>query len=118
MSLRYRLVVFDFDGTLVDSETCIRQSLSYAIERNGRRAATVLPKEWIGLPLSLIIQRLCGETDEAMLARIVADYRSRYAALDADVTHPFPGMLDTLGDRKSTRLNSSHVSESRMPSSA
>ena len=26
--------------------------------------------------------------------------------------------LDIVGDRKSTRLNSSHVSESRMPSSA
>ena len=28
------------------------------------------------------------------------------------------GMLGNCGDRKSTRLNSSHVSESRMPSSA
>mgnify|MGYP003343681483 CR=1 FL=1 len=27
-------------------------------------------------------------------------------------------LIDVLGDRKSTRLNSSHVSESRMPSSA
>ena len=29
-----------------------------------------------------------------------------------------PGMVASLTDRKSTRLNSSHVSESRMPSSA
>ena len=29
-----------------------------------------------------------------------------------------PSVLNTISDRKSTRLNSSHVSESRMPSSA
>ena len=28
------------------------------------------------------------------------------------------GLVETLADRKSTRLNSSHVSQSRMPSSA
>ena len=41
--------------------------------------------------------------------------RDAYKALRRTVTHGEP--LDA-ADRKSTRLNSSHVSESRMPSSA
>ena len=34
------------------------------------------------------------------------------------VTKPSTAMMDQLGDRKSTRLNSSHMVQSRMPSSA
>ena len=43
---------------------------------------------------------------------------------DVEITIPgdFPGMVERIitypGDRKSTRLNSSHRSQSRMPSSA
>ena len=36
----------------------------------------------------------------------------------AEVFEPYFGDGSKFGDRKSTRLNSSHVSESRMPSSA
>ena len=35
-----------------------------------------------------------------------------------DIQQAYPFSIETLPDRKSTRLNSSHVSESRMPSSA
>ena len=40
----------------------------------------------------------------------IADYEAQYADR--------PQVRDAFKDRKSTRLNSSHVSESRMPSSA
>ena len=49
------------------------------------------------------------------------DYRKLYAAYQAAVTHtgqPTVILAKTIKDRKSTRLNSSHMSESRMPSSA
>ena len=36
----------------------------------------------------------------------------------SSMTHPQSGVAVTFGDRKSTRLNSSHYSRSRMPSSA
>ena len=40
------------------------------------------------------------------------------AILDAFNSGKGVGYVDGMRDRKSTRLNSSHVSESRMPSSA
>ena len=43
--------------------------------------------------------------------RFVLDLQSRKVLLDI-------AQVEVLADRKSTRLNSSHVSESRMPSSA
>ena len=47
---------------------------------------------------------------------LVADYRAAANALRSEILPP--EMVERAGDRKSTRLNSSHVSESRMPSSA
>ena len=41
-----------------------------------------------------------------------------YEEIDAPTTNPNRPRALKAGDRKSTRLNSSHVSESRMPSSA
>src|ERR1043166_3317300 len=63
----------------------------------------------------------CGARPHITLAVCdSADVSSLSALLDtfARTLHPFPVTLSAVGDRKSTRLNSSHVSESRMPSSA
>src|ERR1043166_6516559 len=50
----------------------------------------------------------------APITVISADARQLYRGLDIGTAKPRPDVVD----RKSTRLNSSHVSESRMPSSA
>ena len=46
----------------------------------------------------------------------IADLPSKGLAVDVD--NDFKAAYELTEDRKSTRLNSSHVSESRMPSSA
>ena len=44
---------------------------------------------------------------------------TKITTLDTDLVAGAPGMrADAFGDRKSTRLNSSHIPLSRMPSSA
>lgn len=95
--MTYQLAVFDFDGTLVDSEACIRQSIARALVDHGVPGADIR-KEWIGLPLSTIIRSACGSIDDARLASVIAAYRAHYADLDRDLTFAFPGVLDTLHD--------------------
>ena len=51
-------------------------------------------------------------------ARIGADYADRQLTLVSVLKGSLPFMADLMRDRKSTRLNSSHVRLSRMPSSA
>ena len=51
------------------------------------------------------------------LAKVVAFVITRSASMLAEAIHSFAD-TGNQADRKSTRLNSSHVSESRMPSSA
>ena len=52
---------------------------------------------------------------EASLTRLKTDWIDLYQQHDFD---PLTPIDETLRDRKSTRLNSSHMHESRMPSSA
>jgi 2-phosphoglycolate phosphatase len=87
-------VVFDFDGTLVDSESCIRQSLTQALADQGVASAPIA-REWIGLPLQTIIRSACGELEVSMDA-VVAGYRKHYAVLDPGLTFAFPGIVTTL----------------------
>ena len=63
-----------------------------------------------------VVADACEEAGVALAAFAPQTERTLSEALPgvANLANP----LDMTGDRKSTRLNSSHVSESRMPSSA
>ena len=74
-----RLVIFDCDGVLIDSEPVANRVVAEEISALG----------W----------KLTAEECDALFLGM-----------------SYPDLADQ--DRKSTRLNSSHVSESRMPSSA
>jgi phosphoglycolate phosphatase len=91
----YQLAVFDFDGTLVDSEACIRQSIAQALVDHGVPAGDIR-KEWIGLPLQTIIRSACAEIDDSRIEPVIAAYRAHYAELDRDLTFAFPGMIEAL----------------------
>ena len=93
--MRYSLAVFDFDGTLVDSEACIRQSLDCALDEHGLPSLPIR-KDWIGQPLDLIIRSACASIDEAGVASVISAYRTHYAALDGGLTFPFAGVVETL----------------------
>lgn len=91
----YTLAVFDFDGTLVDSEACIRGSIARALVDHGIPASDIR-KEWIGLPLQTIIRSACDSIDDTRMESVIAAYRAHYADLDRTLTFAFPGMLDVL----------------------
>ena len=57
--------------------------------------------------------KICG-----MAAKYQSDYMSFYNCFSHKNDKKFKDVLLKSKDRKSTRLNSSHMSESRMPSSA
>ena len=69
--------------------------------------------------LSLVFERLISQSSitwQVVVALIALAVGIPHGALDHLVTLPRASIKRI--DRKSTRLNSSHVSESRMPSSA
>jgi len=88
----YRLLVFDWDGTLVDSAGRIVACMRAAARETG---LPLLPEERlrdvIGLGLRQALARLFPGADEEALARFAARYRHHYLNGAYRPVRPFPG---------------------------
>ena len=93
---RLRLIVFDWDGTLMDSETQIVHAMQSAIRDLGlapRDADTC--RNIIGLGLREAIDALYPGQDNAFLDSFVERYRAHWFA-NAHHSELFPGSRETL----------------------
>ncbi|MBO6561754.1 MAG: HAD-IA family hydrolase [Nisaea sp.] len=71
-----RLVVFDMDGTLIDSQHHIIASMTRAFSENGFAApAPASIRTGVGLPLETIFRSLLPEQDPEVYQRLVVAYR-------------------------------------------
>lgn len=98
-----KLVVFDWDGTLMDSTDRIVSSFQHAM----RRTSLPLKDETeiraiIGLGLPEAIAELYPEVDAARQAALARAYTEYYLALDPTPVRPYPGakaLLEELAGR-------------------
>ncbi len=92
------MVVFDCDGTLVDSQHGIIAATAFALEQEG---LVMPPREKVlgavGLPIEVALKRHAPGADADILARILDNYRAesvRLAGQDDRGQVMFPGMQD------------------------
>ncbi|MBL8835382.1 MAG: HAD-IA family hydrolase [Alphaproteobacteria bacterium] len=104
------LVVFDCDGTLVDSQHAIVACMAAAFESEGAAAPAAGPvRRVIGLPLAECVARLGPDLDADRHERIVAAYKEHFFILRQRPDHHeplFPGALEALDaiERSGARL--------------
>lgn len=80
-----RLVIFDVDGTLVDSQADILGAMHLSFAAQGRAApAREEILGVVGLSLDVLMPRLAPDADAATLARLVQGYKDAYMTLRAD----------------------------------
>lgn len=87
-----RLVLFDLDGTLIDSEPGIVGSVKYALAKLGVTApsdADLL--DWIGPPLRVSFARMFGG-DDPRIEQGVLLYRERFSAQGWQEHRVYPGV--------------------------
>lgn len=101
--MRFRLAVFDLDGTLVDSTADIRAALEVALAAAGppdpERDAHALSAAGLGLPLDEFFQLARPAPHPASgsgFAGFVDAYRGYYHAHLLAHTRPFPGVVELL----------------------
>lgn len=99
-----RAIVFDLDGTLIDSAPDIHAASAKMLAGAGRPPLS-LPtvRSFIGRGVPVLIRRIMAATglpeDEAVHSKLVADFTAHYAAAPAARTALYPGcaaVLDTL----------------------
>lgn len=76
-SLRYSAVVFDLDGTLVDSYAALTEAVNYARRRRGLEELTALRiRDFVGEGLERLLQRAFGTND--VPEGVKEDFEARY----------------------------------------
>src|SRR5271154_6813776 len=98
-----RTVVFDLDGTLVDTAPDLIQALNFVLDREGLPPVPLhSARNMIGAGARKLLERgleLEGRTvNLSELARLTDDFISYYAEHIADVSRPFDGLEPALDD--------------------
>lgn len=96
MSKRFELLVFDWDGTLMDSAAAISESLQAACSELGLPVPTDQQARYvIGLGLSDALAHVLPELPETDYPRLLNCYRAHFLRRDGD-TVLFPGAADMI----------------------
>jgi phosphoglycolate phosphatase len=96
-----RALVFDLDGTLVDSLADIAHHLDDALAERGLATHDITHiGDWVGEGTDVLVARAVARPE--LRAEVAAAYRARYRAHPVIATHVFEGLpevLDGLRDR-------------------
>ena len=98
-----RTVVFDLDGTLVDTAPDLINALNFVLEREGLPPVPLLSaRNMIGAGARKLIERgleLDGRAASvADITRLLGDFVAFYADHIADLSRPFEGLESALDD--------------------
>lgn len=100
--MKIKLIIFDLDGTLVNSSADITNALNYAIGPYGFEQLTVEKTiSLVGEGISRLIEKLVGQQSADLKATNLKDvvlkrFLEYYSEHLTDLTVPYPGVSETL----------------------
>jgi phosphoglycolate phosphatase len=101
---KIRLIVFDLDGTLIDSQKDLTNSINAMLKEFGRDP---LPEEiiatYIGDGASMLVRRALGDPeDEPLVENALQHFLAHYREHLLDFTYVYPGVFDSLNAMQTT----------------
>ena len=130
----YKAAIFDMDGTILDTSEDLTAAINYAMGIHGRRhdfkredgcrlfgsgVHTAIQRALAmeaGMPREELVRIGADENsavpgiDEDLVMRILATYQPYYKAHNADLTRPFPGIVDLLRKLRAADVRTAVVS--------
>ena len=95
---RYKAIIFDLDGTLLDTLTDLAEGTNYALRVNGFRERTRdESRRFVGNGARKLIERAVPDGQiEAALEKVRQDFNVYYKIHCKDHTGPYPGIMEML----------------------
>ena len=94
-------VIFDLDGTLIDSQLGIIQSLKFALSDSGFNNKVVADQIPIGPPLLELVQSYTGCDEPTVVNPIISKFKEYYDKYGYKSSHLFDGVSGFLQDLNS-----------------
>ncbi|MEW6108408.1 MAG: HAD-IA family hydrolase [Nitrospirota bacterium] len=95
--MKIKLIIFDLDGTLVDSSIDITNALNYAIEPYNFKKLTVEKTvSMVGEGITRLIEKLLGENNSEIKPDVLKRFMDYYSDHLTDFTKSYPGVRETL----------------------
>lgn len=95
---RYPHIIFDLDGTLIDSAPAILASFREAFAKTGVSPMRTIDETIIGPPLKEALQQLAGSSDAALIGALEAAFKDSYDSEGYKATAAFAGVGDLLAE--------------------
>ena len=97
MKNRFDLIIFDWDGTLINSIDWITNCLQHAaVQHDLPIPESSVAKDVIGLSINKAMQALFPEVDEQIREQLISCYRQKYFSKQISQDDLFPGVYEML----------------------
>jgi len=97
VSERVKAVLFDLDGTLVDSMRLIHKALNVAFRKNGFKPMTLQELARVaGTPLAGLLKRTDANVSDEVVEAVKRDFLATYASISEGRTRLLPGVKPTV----------------------
>lgn len=108
----YRLIIFDLDGTILDTLEDLTDSTNYALAKHYFPVRTLEEvRSFVGNGIGKLIERAVpAGTEKAVIEEVLGDFKSYYGEHCADKTKAYDGILDLLHSLRKRGLQTAVVS--------
>lgn len=92
--MKYKLVIFDLDGTLLNTLDDLALSVNHALNKNSLPQRTIDEvKSFVGNGIKNLIKRAVPQgTDDSLTEKVYQDFKKYYTLHCADMTRPYEGI--------------------------
>ena len=110
--MKFNSVIFDLDGTLLDTLGDLRDSVNYALEKNNLpKRTTEEIRSFVGNGIRLLIERSVPENIPLEIVdKCFFDFKEYYKDHSANLTKPYDGIIDLMKELKSKGVKIAVVS--------
>ena len=110
--MKYDSVIFDLDGTLLDTLDDLRDSVNYALRAFGMKERTLCEiRAFVGNGMLKLIRRAAADgTPDKTVDELLATFKAHYALHSKDKTRPYDGIPELLRALKERGIPTAVVS--------